>query len=426
MKTAGLSLEQAPPIELPLRLFLAAPVFLIAAGLLLVAQPEVLLASRWTPAALAATHLIAVGFLGQVMCGALLQILPVLAGAPVPGVRVVGTLVPPLLGGGAGLLAWGFLGGGGEVLLWGGVLSALGFLVFLGPATLALGRASAVGLPGTVWALRLAALALAVTVALGLVLVVALLGGVRLGDFPAWVDTHLAWGLLGWVGLLVLGVAYQLVPMFHLTPEYPGTLRGWLAPLVVGALLLGTALTGSGAAEAARGAYLVGVLGLALFALVTLRLLRRRERARVDATLLHWVAAMLGLAAAAVAAAAGAPGLVIGVLGLLAVGVGLTAGMLLKIVPFLGWFHLQHRQIALRRFDLRVPHMRAFLPETWARAQLAAHLIALAALLLALAEPRIGWIAGVLLSLSALTLEVLLVVAALRYRRLAGRLVPAG
>lgn len=426
MKTAGLSLEQAPPIELPLRLFLAAPLFLIAAGLLLAAQPEVLLTSRWTPAALAATHLIAVGFLGQVMCGALLQILPVLAGAPVPGVRVVGTLVPALLSAGAGLLAWGFLGGGGEVLLWGGLLSALGFLVFLGPAALALVRAPAVGLPDTVWALRLAGSALAVTVALGLVLVAALLGGVRLGDFPAWVDTHLAWGLLGWVGLLVLGVAYQLVPMFHLTPEYPAALRRWLAPMVAGALLLGTVLTGSGAAEVAAVVFLAGALGLAVFALVTLGLLLRRERARLDATLLHWVAAMLCLAGSALAAAVGAPGLVIGVLGLLGVGVGLTAGMLLKIVPFLGWFHLQHRQIALRRFDLRLPHMRAFLPETWARAQLSTHLIALAALLLALSEPRIGWIAGVLLGLSALTLEVVLVVAALRYRRFAGRLAPAG
>ncbi|MCU0836747.1 MAG: hypothetical protein MUC77_20315 [Chromatiaceae bacterium] len=426
MKTAGLSLEQAPPIELPLGLFLAAPLFLIAAGLLLAAQPEVLLASRWTPAALAATHLIAVGFLGQVMCGALLQILPVLAGAPVPAVRVVGTLVPPLLSGGAGLLAWGFLGAGAEVLMWGGLLSATGFLVFLGPAAHALVRAPAVGLPDTVWALRLAGSALAVTVALGLVLVAALLGGVRLGDFPAWVDTHLAWGLLGWVGLLVLGVAYQLVPMFHLTPEYPAALRRWLAPMVAGALLLGTVLTGSGAAEVAAVVFLAGALGLAVFALVTLGLLHRRERARLDATLLHWVAAMLCLAGSALAAAVGAPGLAIGVLGLLGVGVGLTAGMLLKIVPFLGWFHLQHRQIALRRFDLRLPHMRALLPETWARVQLATHLIALAALLLALAEPRIGWIAGVLLGLSALTLEVLLVVAALRYRRFAGRLAPAG
>jgi len=420
VKTAGLSLEQAPPIGLPLRLFLTAPLFLVAAGLLLAAEADVLLVSRWTPAALAATHLVAVGFLGQVMAGALLQILPVLVGAPVPGVRLVATLAHLFLSAGAALLAWGFLGGGGWMLVAGGLVSALGFAVLLGPLAVALTRAR--GATETVWALRLAAASLATTVVLGLILVVALVGSVRLAALPAWVDVHLAWGLLGWVGVLVLGVGYQVVPMFHVTPEYPRLLRRWLAPLVAGALVVGTLLTAWGAMPGARSAFLIAVAGLALFALSTLVLLQRRERVRVDATLLHWVAAMLSLAAAAVAAAFGASAVLIGVLGLLGAALGLTAGMLLKIVPFLGWFHLQHRQIALGRFDLRVPHMRSFLPETWARAQLVLHLLALGLVLGALAEPRMGWAAGLVLTLAALTLEVLLVVAALRYRRVAQRL----
>lgn len=424
MKTAGLSLEQAPPIELPLRLFLAAPVFAAAAGLLLAYQPDVLLVSRWTPAALAAAHLIAVGFLGQVMSGALLQILPVLAGAPVPAVRQVGMLVPILLSVGAALLAWGFLGGGGRALLLGGSLSAVGFTVLLGPVAIALARAR--GAPETVWSLRLAMGALAATVVLGLVLVAALLGDLRLIDFPAWVDNHLAWGLLGWVGLLVLGVGYQLVPMLNLTPEYPRLVKCYLAPSVAVALVTGTLFTAGGAAGAARAAFLAALGGLIVFALLTLTLLWRRERVRLDATSLHWVAAMLSLAAAGVAAALGASGVVVGVLGLLGAAAGLTAGMLLKIVPFLGWFHLQHRQIALGRFDLRLPHMRSFLPENWARAHLALHLCALAALLLALVDSRIGRIAGLLVALSALTLEILLVTAALRYRRFADRLGAAG
>ncbi|MFB1509785.1 MAG: hypothetical protein AADX96_10675, partial [Thiocapsa sp. C3-sup] len=119
MDTGGLSLDQAPPIDIPARFFLTAPLFAIAAGLLLAWQGPTLLVSRWMPGALAATHLIAIGYLGLIMCGALLQMLPVVAGAPVPAVRLVGTLTHLLLTGGAAGLAWGLGGGGAAAVLLG-------------------------------------------------------------------------------------------------------------------------------------------------------------------------------------------------------------------------------------------------------------------------------------------------------------------
>ena len=66
----SLSFEQAPPISVPFRFFLTAPLFGMAAGLLLLWQGPAALASRWTSVALALTHLIAVGFMLQAMCGA--------------------------------------------------------------------------------------------------------------------------------------------------------------------------------------------------------------------------------------------------------------------------------------------------------------------------------------------------------------------
>jgi hypothetical protein len=44
----GLSFEQAPPISVPFRFFLTAPLFGMAAGLLLLWQGPAALASRWT------------------------------------------------------------------------------------------------------------------------------------------------------------------------------------------------------------------------------------------------------------------------------------------------------------------------------------------------------------------------------------------
>jgi hypothetical protein len=110
--TRGLRLDQAPPIHLPFRLFLTAPWFAVAAGVLMVVAGDAALGSRWSPAALAATHLLTVGFLGQVMCGALLQMLPVIAVAPIRGVAWVGAWPHVLLSLGAGLMAGGSSGSG--------------------------------------------------------------------------------------------------------------------------------------------------------------------------------------------------------------------------------------------------------------------------------------------------------------------------
>ncbi|WP_373506599.1 hypothetical protein [Thiocapsa sp.] len=421
--TGGLSLDQAPPIDIPARFFLTAPLFAIAAGLLLAWQGPTLLVSRWMPDALAATHLIAIGYLGLIMCGALLQMLPVVAGAPVPAVRLVGTATHLLLTIGAAGLAWG-LAGGGPTLIWiGAGAAALGFLVFVIPVGIALVRAR--GAPGTLLALRTAALALVVTVALGLLLVAVLQGWIRVAEHTRWVDAHAAWGLMGWIGLLVVGVAIQVLPMFYVTPAYPAPMRRWFAP---------TVLVGIGAASTAwiMGGDLFGqtvfgtiALGFVGFALLTLRLISRRERPRLDPTLLHWWAAMLSLWGAALAWAFAAPPTLIGVLLLVGVGVGLPAGMLFKILPFLTWFHLQHRQLGSGRFDLRIPHMGSLLSMQWARVQFGLHLLALALLAGSLWVPMLARPAGIALALSSLVLLFLLIGVARTYRRFAAVLRPA-
>ena len=61
---------------MPLRFFLTAPLFLVLAGVLLVVDGAAVFASRWTPSALALTHLLTAGFMLQVMLGALFQLMP--------------------------------------------------------------------------------------------------------------------------------------------------------------------------------------------------------------------------------------------------------------------------------------------------------------------------------------------------------------
>jgi hypothetical protein len=238
-----------------------------------------------------------------------------------------------------------------------------------------------------------------------------------LDDFTHWANAHLLWGLLGWVGLLVIGVAIQVIPLFYVTPPYPARVRAWLGPALLVLILLaslaevrGWGLTATLAQGLASGAFV-------FFAWLSLRLLAQRGRRRLDPTLLHWLVALLAVIAAALAWALQAPSALIGILLLVGLGVGLPAGMLFKILPFLAWFHLQHRQIATGRFELRIPHMGSLLPLGWARLQFGLHLLALLLAVAAIFLPVLARPAGLALVLAALVLEGLLVRVVLAYWR---------
>jgi hypothetical protein len=120
-----------------------------------------MLASRWMPAALAGTHLLVLGFMLQAMCGALLQFLPVAAGANVWRPRWVAGVVHPLLIVSTVLLVATFLSQrqGLFIAAAHGLGAALGFFAVV--TTIALWRTPAQG--ATLVALRLALLGLVAT-----------------------------------------------------------------------------------------------------------------------------------------------------------------------------------------------------------------------------------------------------------------------
>ena len=235
MALAGLSLEQAPPLSAPLRFFLTAPLFAFLAALLLLFSGPAALASRWSPALLAITHLLTLGFITMSMMAALLQMLPVLAGAPAKQPRLVAWLVHVPLSAGTLLLASGLATGWKTGMLASLPLLASAVLTFILVAAYSLARTAARN--ATISAMRLALGALAVTALLGVTLVVILTGHAVLPALKL-TGLHAAWGLLGWVGVLIIGVAYQVVPMFQMTPAYATHITAWLTPWLFIMLLM--------------------------------------------------------------------------------------------------------------------------------------------------------------------------------------------
>lgn len=343
MKALPLDVKSSPPYTVPLRWFALAPPMLALAGLLLLFQGPTAVLSRWTPAALALTHLAALGFMGSVMLGALVQVLPVLAGAVWPPVMFRWHLLPAAWGTGVLLLAASFLWPNPTLTAAAAIFLTGTLAAFLPLAFLAL--ASARNPAGEDLRRALAGLALAALLGLGLL--AQREGMWRGAEHFAWVGWHVvsAWSVWG-LGL-VAAIAYAVVPMFQLTPPYPERFRArwgrllWLLPLTV-AVAVGFG-TQAVEATAALGALIL----VPPFAVQTLQLQARSKRPRHDATWKLWRVAM-------------GSALVAPLLALLAAGdvlspwwVGVTVfwggfaavicGMWVKILPFLTWLHLQQR-----------------------------------------------------------------------------------
>lgn len=385
LSTAGLSLDQAPPLGVPFTYFLTAPWLAAAAGLALAWLGPGLILTRWAPSTLAATHLLGLGYLGLTIIGALFQLLPVLVGAPVPRVVLVSRLVYGLLVAGLGLLVCGFWVSSSPL--------QVAALAPLAGAVLALAVALAWALRGsnagseTGQAIELSIAGLLLAAGLGATVVLALDARVGLMSLPGWVDLHLTWALIGWGGMLLVAIGAQLVPLFHVTPPYPAWFRRG-APAALFLALLGVTaghLGGHGWLGAIGDGLALGIL--AAFAVLTLKLQAARRRPVWDPTLSFWWLGMACLLGAVTAWLLDAPATTLGVLVLAGTAVAVPAGVLYKVAPFLAWFHLQGAQSASGRWDVAVPHMKSFVSDRAAHAHFALHAAALALLLGALA----GW-----------------------------------
>ena len=339
MFSAGLSLDQAPPISVILRFFLTVPLFGIAAGSVLIAGHSDLLSGAQSFAFISLVHLVLLGMAAQTMTGALFQMLPVIAGAaiehPLRHARIVHLL---LTLGSAMIVAafWSMHFG----LLAAGAFVTVSVLLFF--ALTMLKKLFAVD--NKTAAVRGMTLAL---VSLTVAALAALAMGYEFGtgDFfdrhGALRQLHLHFMLFGWIMGLIVAVSFQVIEMFYVTPPYPKRMQRYFLAALFGVL----ALQGATALFSPDNAVILDAIIAAMllvFAAVTLRRLGQRKRPVADATVWLWRTGLVSFVAAVMLYpldGLGA-GMVFGY-GVLAI----IYAMSYKIVPFLVWFHLNAKGV---------------------------------------------------------------------------------
>lgn len=219
MNLSGLSFDALPTISLPFRFFITSAIFAILAGIFVLIAGEGLLSSRWHPKMLALTHLVVLGIISMMMVGAILQIMPVVGGTGIPQVNFVAKSTHALLIIGTLLLVVSFI----FPMVWLKWLSimflatAFGILLF----SLAVALSKKLSQGATIVAIRFAVFALLLTVILGILIQTAKTGALFFFADKSFTNLHAIMGTAGWMGLLIVGVSFQVIPMFHVTPNFP-------------------------------------------------------------------------------------------------------------------------------------------------------------------------------------------------------------
>ena len=310
------------------------------------------------PETLILVHVVAIGWLSLLMCGALFQFVPVLVARPLYS---DGLPLPTLLLLVAGLAALilGFMQLTGRIdpalpfFTLAGILLGAGFALALW--NLARTFLAAQTLPTPARFVSAGLVSITATATLGIIFVLVLGGTTDYGPFVALIGAglplHVIAGLGGWLTFTAIGVSYRLLAMFMMAPELSG--NSTKAALHLGTAALTISVVGGVFAILVRESSLevvllvaaaIGLAALVLYGTDILHLYRARKRPHIE---LNSRMAALALGSLAAAAVLIVSLLVIGKLAdhvgplvfLIAFGwlSGLGLAQLYKIVAFLTW-----------------------------------------------------------------------------------------
>jgi hypothetical protein len=333
--------------------FAAALLFLLTAETMMAAGYGFPAAPVEAPETLVLVHAVTIGWLSLLMCGALLQFVPVLVARPL---RAGPLVVPALLCllSGLACLIGGFLTLAGTIatdiplLPAAAVLLPAGFLMigFVMVVTLWSVRPSRLPLQARFVAVGL--VCLIATFGLGALFALGLSGRLPFDARTSGLPIHAIAGFGGWLTFSAIGVSYRLLPMFMLSPEKERATSKAVWWCGIATLL---SVAGEGLESLAEGPG-IGRIVTAMLAM-TMQVLygvdivffyRNRKRRNVELNVRAAGGAFLALFASTllffVLVAAGSLERHVGALVyLVAFGwlTGLGLSQLYKIVPFLTW-----------------------------------------------------------------------------------------
>jgi hypothetical protein len=312
------------------------------------------------------------------MLGALQQMLPVLAGVSLPHALRVAQSSHLLLVAGTLSMFFGLLFTHTLLMIIAALTLFLGFAIIIAAIAIALFQVKHFN--ATVKAMSVSVLFATIIVLLGLHLLGTHASHAMTQTSMMLANVHSVWAIFGFAGVLVIGVSFQVLPMFYVTPAFKEFFTTY-AMVAIAAALIAWLVLNMALSDIAVTAKLLIALLFAGFGIEILKKFRERKRKLSDVTVWYWhlsaLCLILGLAIWSIDAFVEND---LSTLTAVLIGGGFLLsvmnGMLYKIIPFLVWFHLNGMGY------MNIPTMREMFDEKYARWQFYCHAAALLLLLL--------------------------------------------
>ena len=414
MELNGLSIDQAPPISAPLRFYLVAPLFAIIAGLLIFFSDANILMSRYSTDSIVITHALTIGFLGFIMLGSLTQMLPVLAGAIIPRVILVTNISYILLVFGAIFMILGlkFENSLLDVL----AISSLGIGFSIILIAIIISVVKVKNFNATVKAMATSLTFAAFTILMGLFLLSTYIDDSFVEYRNMIANIHSVWGIFGFAGILIIGVTFQVLPMFYVAPKFKRFCKKRVVLLISTGLFIWLLTSIYAESYSAIGKGWIALFFWAFSTTVWIKLGKRR-RPITDVTVWYWRTASIFLTLGSflwIFDEYFKHEYIVMVAILLGGGfiISIMVGMLYKIVPFLVWFHLNAMGY------MSIPTMNEMINKNLAKLQFMLFLLSLIGFIFAFYIPILLKISAVSFILSMCILQYNVLAPVLIYRKI--------
>ncbi len=404
----GLSTQQAPPIWVPFRFFLTAPLFGILIGLLIFTSSTDIILNKYSSTTIGLVHLFTLGILSMIIIGALQQMLPVLAGAVIKKPLIFANIIHTTLTIGTLSLSAGFIYSHKYLLLLATILLSITFILFFFTVIKLLFKVKY--LTSTVSAMKIFSIAGAITILLGLHLVGSHISGNINSFHYAIVDTHIIFGIFGFASIIIMGVAFQVIPMFYVAPDLPNYIQNRSTQTILIMLVLYFLFSIMNLDISGIKIILASIL--TLFAMYGIKSLNNRRRPVFDVTLWYWKISLSSLIISMWLYIYNSDSLLLPIVVAFGFLYPILQGMIYKIVPFLSWFHLNSKG------HFTIPTLREFIKEDNIKVQLYIYMIATFSFILSIVSGIFLYIGAGLFIISNILLFINIAAAAKKYHKI--------
>ena len=369
MFNQGLSLDQAPPISIPFRFFLSAPIFGVLISLVFFFSPFYEISNQYSYLAIGVVHLFTLGILSMIIFGAMQQMMPVLAGAIIKKPRLFANIVHPSLVLGTLFMSFSFIFEIKMLLHIGVLFLTISFLTFFIFSIKLLFKVEF--LTSTVKAMRLFSIAGFITLILGLYLAIGHMSSNIGEQHYAFVNMHILFALFGFALLIIMGVSFQVIPMFYVALDFPKFVQNRVPLILLFLLFVSTLFLYLGINFLVLKFLFVALI--ISYCFYALKSLNNRRRPVFDVTLWYWKFSLSALVLSMIIWLFDIfdSNYILTIVFAFGFLYSLLQGMVYKIIPFLAWFHLNSKGY------FKLPTIREFIEERYIKLHFFFHVFSL-------------------------------------------------